>query len=53
MYYNMEERLEKDAEQAEAEYAKAQAFLDKITPKFVKKRMKKDETEDKTEIEEE
>lgn len=38
MYYNMEERLEEDARKAEEEYAKAQAFLDKITPSFIKKR---------------
>lgn len=39
LYYNMEERLEQDAQKAEAEYAKAQALLDRITPKFIKKRM--------------
>ncbi len=37
LYYNMEERLEEDAVKAQAEYEKAQALVDKITPKFVKK----------------
>lgn len=30
LYYNIEERLERDAEKAEAEYAKLDAFLDKL-----------------------
>ncbi len=45
LYYNMEERLEEDAKKAEAEYAKAWALLDKVTPKFIKKRKEKNESE--------
>ena len=41
-YYNMDKILEEDAIKAEAEYAKLNALLDKITPKFIKKKMKKD-----------
>lgn len=45
LYYNMEQRLEEDAIKAEAEYAKLNEFLDKITPKFIKnKKKKKEET---------
>ena len=47
LYYNMDKRLEEDAAKAEAEYEKLDQFIDKITPKFIKKRMnkKKDEQE--------
>lgn len=39
LYYDMENRLEKDAENAEAEYERLYALIDKIAPKFIKKRM--------------
>ena len=42
LYYDMEARLEADAEKAEAEFAKLDAFLEKRTPKFVKKIMAKE-----------
>lgn len=41
LYYNMEERLEADAEKAEAEYAALDKFLDKLTPKFIKNKKEK------------
>lgn len=41
LYYNMDKRLEEDAAKAEAEYEKLGQLVDKITPKFIKKRMQK------------
>ena len=38
MYYNMEQRLDADAEKAEAEWAKVDALLYKLTPKRFRKR---------------
>ena len=49
MYYNMDKRLEEDAAKAEAEYEKLGLFLDKITPKFIKKRIQKKKEEDENE----
>lgn len=40
LYYNVEESLEKDAEQAEKEFEALEKFLDKITPKFIKNKKK-------------
>ena len=40
LYYNIEKRLEEDAIQAEKEFAELDKFLDKITPKFIKKFIK-------------
>ncbi|MGN0542495.1 MAG: hypothetical protein ACI4JG_03485 [Acutalibacteraceae bacterium] len=49
LYYNMDKRLEEDAAKAEAEYEKLNQFIDKITPKFIKKRMqKKKDAQEKT-----
>ncbi|MGN0545877.1 MAG: hypothetical protein ACI4I3_00975 [Acutalibacteraceae bacterium] len=49
LYYNMDKRLEEDAAKAEAEYEKLGQFIDKITPKFIKKRMhKKNDEQEKT-----
>lgn len=45
MYYNMENRLDEDAEKAEAEYAKLYALIDKITPKFIKNKRNNKESE--------
>lgn len=45
LYYNMDKRLEEDAAKAEAEYEKLNQFIDKITPKFIKKRMHKNKEE--------
>lgn len=42
MYYNMEERLEEDAAKAEAEYARFDEFIEKRTPKFIKKLISKE-----------
>lgn len=52
MYYNMEQRLEEDADKAEAEYEKFRALVDKVTPKFIKKRRekKKEEAEEAAHI---
>lgn len=47
MYYNMENRLEEDAIKAEAEYAKAEALIAKLTPSFIKRRKEKKESEGK------
>lgn len=41
VYYDMENRLRKDGERAEAEYAKLDAFLEKVTPKFIKSKKNK------------
>lgn len=38
MYYSMEQRLDADAEKAEAEWAKVDALLYKLTPKRFRKR---------------
>lgn len=38
LYYNMEERLEEDAIQAEKEFEALDRFLDRVTPAFIKKR---------------
>lgn len=40
VYYNIEENLEKDAEQAEKEFEALEKLLDKITPKFIKNKKK-------------
>lgn len=40
LYYNMDERLEKDAEQAEKEFEALAKFLEKVTPKFIKNKKK-------------
>ena len=53
MYYNMDKRLEEDAAKAEAEYEKLGQFIDKITPKFIKKRMQKKKEEEESSREEE
>ncbi len=49
MYYDMEKRLEEDSVKAEAEWAKLNRTLDKLTPQFVKnikaKRRQKTPTE--------
>lgn len=39
MYYNMESRLEADAEQAQKEWDK----LERLIPKFIKKKMEKND----------
>lgn len=47
MYYNMETRLQADHEQAEAEYEKLYALIDKVMrvvlyiPKLIKKKFRK------------
>ena len=41
LYYNIDKRLEEDAEQAEKEFKALDRFLEKVTPAFIKKRMKK------------
>lgn len=41
VYYDMESRLEKDAEKAEAEFAAFEKFMAKITSVFKKKQGKK------------
>lgn len=41
LYYNMEENLEKDAEQAEKEFEALGKFLDKVTPAFIKNKKAK------------
>lgn len=41
LYYNMEQRLEADAEKAEKEYAALDRFIDKVTPKFIKNKREK------------
>ncbi len=46
-YYDMDKMLEEDAKKAEAEFAKLDAFIDKMTPKFIKKKMKKDMSDSK------
>lgn len=38
MNYNMEQRLDEDNKKAEAEWAKAQALLDKLTAPFKKRK---------------
>lgn len=42
VYYDMENRLEKDAEKAEAEFAAFDRFIDKVIPKFLKNKKKTD-----------
>lgn len=37
LYYNLDKRLEEDAEKAEKEYEALGRFLNKITPSFLKK----------------
>lgn len=51
MYYNMEERLASDAEKAEAEWAKVDALLYKLTPKRFRKHKETQEQEGETEHE--
>ncbi|MBQ7295865.1 MAG: hypothetical protein IJW86_06695 [Clostridia bacterium] len=41
LYYNMEENLEKDAEQAEKEFEALAKFLDKVTPAFIRNKKAK------------
>ena len=41
LYYNMEENLEKDAEQAEKEFEALGKFLGKVTPAFIKNKKAK------------
>ncbi len=40
LYYNMEERLEADAQKAEAEFAALDRFLERVTPAFIKNKKK-------------
>lgn len=44
LYYNMEENLERDAEKAEAEYAKLDRFINKVTAPL--KKLKKDKNDE-------
>lgn len=39
MYYDMEKRLEKDAEKAEAEFQKVDELINKLIPKFIRNKM--------------
>ena len=41
LYYNIDERLEKDAKQAEAEFEALDRFINKYTPSFIKEKIKK------------
>ena len=41
MYYDMDNRLEEDSKKAEAEWQRLEGFVDRITPKFIKKKMQK------------
>ena len=41
LYYDMDRRLEEDAEQAEKEFEAMNRFLDKIIPKFIKDKKEK------------
>ncbi len=43
LYYDIENELEKDAAQAEAEFQKLAEIIDKFTPSFIKNRKKKKE----------
>ena len=43
LYYDIEKNLEKDAEQAEAEFQKLSEIIDKLTPSFIKKRKNKND----------
>lgn len=45
MYYDMENRLNADADLAEAEWARLNATLDRLIPKVIKKRMEKKKTD--------
>ncbi len=47
VYYNMEERLLKDSENADAEWEKVFSLLDKITPKFIKNKRAEKEAQKK------
>lgn len=38
--YNLDKRLEEDSLQAEKEFEELYKFLDKITPKFIKNKIK-------------
>lgn len=40
-YYNIDKRLEEDAAQAEKEFEALDNFLEKVTPEFIKKIIKK------------
>ena len=44
LYYNMEENLERDAEKAEAEFAKLDRFINKVTAPL--KKLKKDKNDE-------
>lgn len=41
LYYNMDKRLDADAEKAEAEFAAWERIKNKVTPSFLKKREEK------------
>ena len=41
LYYDIENRLEEDAIQAEKEFEALEKFLDKVTPAFIKNKKKK------------
>lgn len=45
MYYNMEARLEADAEKAEAEWAKVDALLYKLTPRRIRQKRERQAAE--------
>ena len=40
LYYDIDKRLEEDAQQAEKEFEVLEKFLEKVTPKFVKNKKK-------------
>ena len=43
LYYDMEKRLEADAEQAEKEFEDLAKFIEKVAPAFIKKRLHKND----------
>lgn len=53
MYYDMDRRLEEDAKKADEEYEKLGAFIEKVTPKFVRKMINKKKDEKETVFENE
>lgn len=40
LYYDLDKRLEEDAQQAEKEFEALGRFLDKVTPSFIKNKKK-------------
>ncbi len=40
LYYDLDKRLEEDAQQAEKEFEALDSFLDKVTPSFIKNKKK-------------